>query len=285
MSCRRIILYSRQIGSHTGSKLDAFVADLVYHIKSRGVSVGIAPSDDLSDIGEADAIMSLGGDGTFLEAARWSMKEQVPILGINSGRLGFMAEVDPGRALEAIDRVIDGDYRIAERDVLTLTTDDGVVDYALNEFAVSKCDNASMLTITAKIDGEFLANYWADGLIVATATGSTAYSLSVGGPIAMPASKNFIITPIAPHNLSLRPLVVPNTSEIDLHVEGRGQHILTSMDGRNHVMQNGCNMRITPAPFKVKVITLGWHTFFEAMRDKLMWGADARNPLVEINEP
>ncbi|MCQ2202904.1 MAG: NAD kinase [Bacteroidales bacterium] len=228
---------------------------------------------------EALAMLSVGGDGTFLESARMMMGSGVPILGVNSGRLGFLSDVAQEKVKDAIDDLLSGNYRLGSHDVISLyaNNDREPVDYALNEFAVSKCDNSSMLTIHAYVDGEYLSTYWADGLIVATATGSTAYSLSVGGPIVYPSTPDLIITPIAPHNLNVRPLIIPSSSVIQLRIEGRGPNILTSLDGRNHVMENNCQLRIAKAPFDVKVVQLRGHSFFATLRGKLMWGADMRN--------
>ncbi len=248
-------------------KLDITFADVAEQIDG-------VPSDV-----EALAVCSVGGDGTFLEAARMMMGSDVPILGINNGRLGFLSDVAEQNIPEAIDNLLSGNYRLGSLDVISLYANDErtPIDYALNEFAVNKCDNASMLTIHAYVDGEYLTTYWADGLIIATATGSTAYSLSVGGPIVCPSTPNLIITPVAPHNLNVRPLIVPSGSVIQLRMEGRGPNILTSLDGRNHVMENGCRLRIAKAPFSVRVVQLQGHSFFATLRDKLMWGADTRN--------
>lgn len=247
-----------------------------------GVSFGPGvESVDLTADNKIDAlaVLSIGGDGTFLEAARLMMGSDVPILGVNRGRLGFLSDVAQQKVNDAIDSLLAGDYRLGSHDVISLYANGGrePIDYALNEFAVSKCDNSSMLTLQAYVDGEYLATYWADGLIIATATGSTAYSMSVGGPIVYPSTQNLIITPIAPHNLNVRPLIVPNSVVIQLRVEGRGPNILMSLDGRNHVFENGCQLRIAKAPFDIKVVQLQNHSFFATLRDKLMWGADMRN--------
>ncbi len=229
--------------------------------------------------GEARAILSIGGDGTFLEAAKMAIGTETPILGINRGRLGFLSDVPDTSVAEAIDAIIAGNYRTANLDVISLYINDNrePTDFAINEFAVSKCDNSSMLTIRATIDGDYLTTYWADGLIIATATGSTAYSMSVGGPIVYPSTPSLIITPIAPHNLTVRPLIVPNTVSINLQIEGRGSNILTSLDGRNHVIDNNCQLRIAKTPVAVKMMQLQGHSFYATLRRKLMWGADSRN--------
>ena len=289
-----VILFSRTVDSEALP----FYGSMMQHLQMRQCRIRVAhelyaklvelgmtmPSDvepvDLqNEKTDALAVLSVGGDGTFLEAARLMMGTDVPILGINRGRLGFLSDVSQQKVNDAIDNLLAGDYRLGHHDVLSLyaNSDREPVDYALNEFAVSKCDNSSMLTIHAYVDGEYLATYWADGLIIATATGSTAYSMSVGGPIVYPSTQNLIITPIAPHNLNVRPLIVPNTVVIQLRVEGRGPNILMSLDGRTHVVENGCQLRIAKAPFDTPVVQLRNHSFFATLRDKLMWGADMRN--------
>lgn len=254
-----------------------FYEDMLAHGLSYGGNV--EPFEGQLTTRDAIAVLSIGGDGTFLETAKTVMGSELPVLGVNSGRLGFLSDVAPDKVNEAIDALLSGNYRLESLDVISLYVNSNrtPVGYALNEFAVSKCDNASMLTIHAYIDGDYLTTYWADGLIIATSTGSTAYSLSVGGPIVHPSSRNFVITPIAPHNLNVRPLIVPNTVAVQLRIEGRGANILTSLDGRNHIMENGCQLRIAKTPFDVKNIQFQGHSFFATLREKLMWGADARN--------
>lgn len=289
-----IAIYSRQFDE----KHQTLYERLIQHLASRGCGIiivrhlydrliergivpvnAVRPFDDKLTTDDALALLSVGGDGTFLAAARMVLSSNVPILGINSGRLGFLSDIAQDQIFESIDNILSGNYRLSNIDVISLYANGArePVDYAINEFAVSKCDNASMLTIHAYIDGDYLTTYWADGLIIATSTGSTAYSLSVGGPIVHPASRNFIITPIAPHNLSVRPLIVPNTVAIQLQIDGRGPNILTSLDGRNHIMDNGCQLRIAKTPFDIKSIQLQGHSFFATLREKLMWGADTRN--------
>ncbi len=294
MTDNAVILYSRSADNRNAQLYNT----MLQHLRMRGCRVvvptqlfeqlhqlSIAHADILEKLDtepskvEALAVFSIGGDGTFLEAARLMMGSDVPVLGINNGRLGFLSDVAEQNVPEAIDSVLAGNYRLGSLDVISLYANDErtPIDFALNEFAVSKCDNASMLTIHAYIDGEYLTTYWADGLIIATAAGSTAYSLSVGGPIVCPSTPNLIITPVAPHNLNVRPLIVPSGSVVQLRIEGRGPNILASLDGRNHVMDNGCRLRIAKAPFSVKVVQLQSHSFFASLREKLMWGADMRN--------
>lgn len=256
-----------------GSLYDNFITDGLATAKD------MLPLEPVLTSSSARAMLSVGGDGTFLESAKKALMTDIPILGVNKGRLGFLSDLQSSQIPWAVGELIRGSYRVANLDVLSVYAGDQrePLDYALNEFSVSKCDNSSMLTIHAYIDGDYLTTYWADGLIVATATGSTAYSLSVGGPIAFPSTPSFIITPIAPHNLSIRPIVVPNNVAIKLVVEGRGPKILTSMDGRTHLMENNMQFRIGKSPFSVRRIELEGHSFFATLRDKLMWGADRRN--------
>lgn len=229
--------------------------------------------------GIVDAAFSIGGDGTFLEAVTYVRDSGIPILGINSGRLGFLADTAQHDIEKSLDFFFAGNYRIEQLDLLCMDSchKDLEVNFALNEVAVTKRDSSSMITIHTYIDGEFLNSYWADGLIISTPTGSTAYSLSVGGPLIHPETPNFIITPIAPHNLNVRPLVVSNNSVIDLHIEGRGENVLASLDSRNFVFDKHCRMRIRKAGFQINVIKFPDCSFYSTLRSKLMWGADTRN--------
>lgn len=225
-------------------------------------------------------MFSLGGDGTFLKSFLFAKNGSIPLVGINTGRLGFLSDISREEIESAIIDILEGNIHIDERTVLEL---DFISEkrherqYALNEVTVTKLDSASMINIHTSINDEFLNTYWADGLIVATPTGSTAYSLSVGGPILTPDSENFVISPIAPHNLTVRPMVVPDHHTITLHVEGRGQHFLVSVDSKSEPVYFTESLRIKKAPFKVKTIRLKGHSFFSTLRNKLMWGVDKRN--------
>lgn len=229
--------------------------------------------------GSVDAVLSIGGDGTFLETVTYVRDSAIPILGINSGRLGFLADTSQNEIEKSLEDLFMGNYRIEHLDLLCMEScvPIGGVNFALNEVAITKRDSSSMITIHTYLNDEFLNSYWADGLIVATPTGSTAYSLSVGGPLMHPGSPNFIITAIAPHNLNVRPLVVPNDVVIDLHIEGRGKKILASLDSRNFVFENNCRLRIKKAAFRINVIRFFGCSFYSTLRNKLMWGADKRN--------
>ena len=228
---------------------------------------------------DADMAISIGGDGTFLRTTSAIGKKNIPILGINAGRLGFLADVGEKDLEETFFDIFSGNYRIEYRSQLQLSTEHKEYkgfNYALNEIAILKQDTASMITVHAHINGEYLTSYEADGLIVSTPTGSTAYSLSVGGPVMNPTASNFIITPIAPHTLSSRPLVVTDDCEICLEIESRSNSFLISLDGRSNVFDAGVKLTIKKADFQLKVIKRVGTTFYDTLRTKLMWGVDPR---------
>ncbi|HYQ58749.1 MAG TPA: NAD kinase [Draconibacterium sp.] len=225
-------------------------------------------------------IFSVGGDGTFLQSVLNIRNFDIPVIGLNGGRLGFLADIPNDQVKPALENIFEGNYKVIERVMLKVDFSDREnldFNYALNEMTVLKTDNSSMLNITARINGEFLNNYWADGLIISTPTGSTAYSLSVGGPILTPHSENFVITPMAPHNLTIRPIVVPDNCEIELQVEGRGTHYLTSLDSRSEGVEFSTKIKVKKAGFKLKTLQLPEQSFFNTLRTKLMWGIDRRN--------
>ncbi|SMO58770.1 NAD+ kinase [Saccharicrinis carchari] len=234
-------------------------------------------SEELVDI---DLFISIGGDGTMLKAVTFVRDSGIPIVGINSGRLGFLADIAKESIDSAIDSIFKGDYTYSSLDLLQVNTPNnpfGDMNFALNELAVHRRDTASMISIHTYIDNEFLNSYFADGLIVATAVGSTAYSLSVGGPIIHPKSKSLIISPISSHNLTVRPIVVPNDMNITLKVEGRADKFLVTLDSRSRIVDQGYELNIRKADFCVNVIDLPGINFNSTLRNKLMWGADKRN--------
>ena len=226
------------------------------------------------------SIFSVGGDGTFLHSVLNIRNFEIPIVGVNSGRLGFLADISQDQVKDALTNIFDHNYSVIERSMLQV---DFVgrknldFNFALNEITVQKTDTSSMINILAYYDKELLNNYWADGLIISTPTGSTAYSLSVGGPILTPDSENFVITPLAPHNLAIRPIVVPDNYEIKLKVEGRGPYYLTSLDFRSEAVEFSTIIKIRKANFKLKTLQLPDQAFFNTLRNKLMWGLDRRN--------
>jgi NAD+ kinase len=232
------------------------------------------------ELPQVDVLFSIGGDGTFLEAVTYVRNSGTPIVGINSGRLGFLADISRDELPAALEEIKTGRFKVKDLSLLELTTPAGLIgefNYALNEFAVHKQDSSSMITIHTYLDNEYLNSYWADGLIVSTPTGSTAYSLSVGGPIMHPASQGIIITPIAPHNLTVRPLVVPDHMELTLKVEGRGGKFLASLDSRSVIVDEGTELRIRKAGFSINMVERADQNFYATLRNKLMWGADRRN--------
>jgi len=228
----------------------------------------------------ADFLFSIGGDGTLLKAVTYVRNSEIPILGINTGRLGFISSISAGEIDDAVNDILKNNYQINERTLLELTTDNNLFkdkNFALNEVAVSKKDTSSMIRIDAFVDDEYLNTYWADGLVVSTPTGSTGYSLSCGGPIIMPGTNNIIITPNAPHNLNVRPIVIDDKSVVKLKVEDRDQLALVSLDSRSRAFDSGTELTIKKAKFKIKLVQPQNNSFTSTIRHKLMWGLDKRN--------
>ena len=227
-----------------------------------------------------DIVFSIGGDGTFLESVSFVRDLNIPIVGINSGRLGFLANISQEEIPVALQAINNKKYTLEERTLLELDTNNRAFknfNFALNEITVQKRDSGSMIMIKVYLNGEFVNTYWADGLILSTSTGSTAYSLSLGGPIVMPGSRNFILTPIAPHNLTVRPIVIPENNEITIEVAGRTENFLVSLDYQSEVLEKNSIIKVKAAGFKIKTIRIEGNTFFNTIRDKLMWGFDKRN--------
>ncbi len=233
-------------------------------------------NDLTSDI---DVFISIGGDGTFLETKSLVRDLNIPILGINTGRLGFLALVSQHDISNIVNEIIEGKYTIDQRSMLQLIVDsDEYKGYnvALNDITIQKKDT-TLILIDTYVSGEHLTSYWADGLIIATPTGSTAYSLSVGGPIVSPSLNSIIISPIAPHNLSLRPIVIPDENEIKIKVESRSLNFLVSLDHHSEVISTSVNILIKKAPYKLNIIKPENSSFYDTLRNKLMWGMDKRN--------
>jgi NAD+ kinase len=232
--------------------------------------------DDSFDL---DLILSIGGDGTFLHTAARVNKQNIPILGINTGRLGFLADVSVKDIDETMDELYRNYYKVEERRLLQLHVNGQPFrgyNYALNEIAILKRDTSSMITIHTQLNGEYLTSYQADGLVIATPTGSTAYSMSINGPILIPQCDNLILSPVAPHSLNVRPLVIPDSYTITLGVESRSKTFLVALDGRSEVFPSGIQLSVSIADYTTKVIKRYNHTFYQTLREKLMWGADAR---------
>ena len=228
-----------------------------------------------------DLLISVGGDGTILRAITFVKDLEIPIVGINTGRLGFLATIPMNTVQEAMDEIFEGNYRISKRSLLTIEVDAKNtsldLDFALNEIAVSRKNTTSMISVETWLDNEYLTSYWADGLIVSTPTGSTGYSLSCGGPVIIPESDSLVLTPIAPHNLNARPLVISSDKVIKLKVSGREDQHLVSLDSRINTLENNTSITIQKAPFYIHMIELKEDGFLETLRKKLLWGADPRN--------
>ncbi|MEN9908988.1 MAG: hypothetical protein RLZZ540_2137 [Bacteroidota bacterium] len=229
-----------------------------------------------------DMLLSIGGDGTILRAATLVRDSGIPILGINAGRLGFLATVQKENIDKFLQIVIDKKYTLSKRTLLSLTSNPenealNDINFAMNEVSVSRKDTTSMITIETYLNGEILNSYWADGLIISTPTGSTGYSLSCGGPILTPDVKSLVITPIAPHNLNARPLVIPDETEIMLKVSGREENYLVSLDSRITSVGNESVLTIKKTPFQINMVEIPNETFLKTLRSKLLWGEDKRN--------
>ncbi|MDD6211215.1 MAG: NAD kinase [Bacteroidales bacterium] len=239
---------------------------------------GLIESDDF----DLDIALSIGGDGTFLRTAARIGNKEIPILGINEGRLGFLTDINRNDLEDAVEDIFKNYFRVEERSLLQLCPEGAAqlasYNFALNEVALLKRDTSSMLSIHTYIGEDYLTTYQADGLIVATPTGSTAYSLSVNGPIIMPTVNNLVLSPIAPHSLNVRPLVIPDDCIIKVRVESRSSSFLVALDGRSEVFPAGIEFCISRAPYTTKVIKRYSQTFFKTLSDKLMWGIDSRQP-------
>lgn len=235
---------------------------------------------ETSELEGVDFLISIGGDGTLLDTARIIRDTKIPVLGVNTGRLGFLSNVPPEAFEDALEALINRNYTLDSRSLIEVKSNNqtfGEFPYALNEVALLNRERNSMITIHAYVNDQFMSTYWADGLIVATPTGSTAYSLSCGGPIVMPGSNNVILTPIAPHNLNVRPFVISNSSKVSLRAEGRTSEFMLTLDSRSFTIDNETLLELTTAPFQINLVALEGQNFFYSIRHKLGWGLDKRN--------
>jgi len=265
--------YQRIIHFLQVNKVDLFVYDQFLNalhqaqIDTRNANA-FHSHDDLQNA-QVDLLFSLGGDGTLLDTLGLVRDTTIPVLGINAGRLGFLAGVGREDLEQALTAVLNGQYSLDKRALLAFDSDQtyfGDQPFALNEFTIHKKDN-----------GEYLNTYWADGLIVSTATGSTGYSLSVGGPLVMPTSENFIIAPMSPHNLNVRPLVIPSNSKLRFEISSRSQNFLVSLDSRSKTVDGNVAIEVESAPYFAKLIKIPGDDFLQTLRSKLNWGLDVRN--------
>jgi NAD+ kinase len=291
----RIAIYSRGIENNQHNdmalllkELNAYKAEPVFSqdffnqfysaINIKGKYSTFTSSDDLDE--SIDCLISLGGDGTLLDTVSLVKDKGIPILGINYGRLGFLANIGKEDLHSAIQSLVERTYVLDKRTLIHLDGDIPLfndVPYALNEFTLQKKDSSSMIKIHTYLNGEFLNTYWADGLIVSTPTGSTGYSLSCNGPVVFPDSKSFVITPVAPHNLNIRPIVVPDDNIISFEVEGRTDSYICTLDSRRQVVPKEAQLAVKKENFEINLIRLNENNFLQTLRSKLSWGLDKRN--------
>lgn len=293
----RILLYANFLNQEN----EPYFFEVVDILKNYGVEIGIYKDirnhfiqvnpgviDDYEVIHDYyhlkedpyDFLLSLGGDGTILNATLLVRDVDIPILGINLGRLGYLSSVEKIKINESIKDLLDGSYKIDERTMLQLHSSPELFkdeNFALNDFTIHKRDNSSMITVHTYMNDEFLNTYWADGLIISTQTGSTGYSLSCGGPIMAIGCNNFIITPVAPHNLNVRPIVLSEDVVLRFKVEGRAENFLSTLDSRYEIITAQHEITIKKADFKIKLVDLEKMSYFKTLRNKLMWGKDLRN--------
>ncbi len=236
--------------------------------------------ENKAEMSQMDLMISIGGDGTLLDTVCQVGSLEIPILGLNTGRLGFLATVATDTIEEAINFLAEGNFQLESRTLISLDSSKSLFgrhSFALNEFTIHKRDTSSMITVHTYINGKYLNSYWADGLIIATPTGSTGYSLSCGGPLISPEAKNFVITPVSPHNLNVRPIIVSDESEISFTIEGRSEKFLISLDSRSTSISSEVKLLVKKENFEAKLIKLPNYHFFDTLREKLNWGFDMRN--------
>lgn len=257
---------------------EGFLPELKGRVPLNGSYDTFMGHDDL--VGNIDYLLSLGGDGTLLDTVTLIKGSGIPVLGINVGRLGFLSSVGKEEVKNAIIALESSDFKLDKRDLLHLNSNKPLFEpdnFALNEFTIHKRDTAAMIVIHTFIDGEFLNSFWSDGLIVSTSTGSTAYSLSCGGPIIIPSSKTFVITPVAPHHLNVRPIIVPDSSVLKFELEGRQDSFLCSLDSRHKIIDSSFHLAINKEKFSLNLVRLNESNFLSTLRNKLLWGFDRRN--------
>jgi len=279
-------------------KSTRFTEKLLEYLKIQGIEIWISSAflkqlkfinlksfkiksfDHGTNLKPLNFFFSLGGDGTLLDSITYIEKYEIPVLGINTGRLGFLATISREETEQAIDNLIKENYTIDSRSVIKLVGEKclfGGQDFALNDFTIIKKDTSSMITVHVHVNGQLLNSYWADGVIVSTPTGSTGYSLSCGGPLVHPQSKSFVITPVSPHTLTARPIIVSDDVEITFKVEGRSKKFLISLDSRIETIDASVNLKLRKESFSVKLVQLPGKNYYHTLRQKLNWGLDARN--------
>ncbi len=284
-------------GKHFEPSFSPPISSFIHRLKEQGAEIVVEKSfyelfkqrfhiDEVAtfsgyeEIQGCKFLISIGGDGTVLDTIPLVKDSKIPILGINTGRLGFLSNINVDKVLNAADALIKGDYDLDERSLLEVSSkgiDFKHYNFALNEVTIHKKDTSSMITIHTYLDDTFVNSYWADGLIISTPTGSTAYSLSCGGPIIVPGSQNTVLTPIAPHNLNVRPLVIPNSGKLSLTASGRDESFFLTLDSRSFSVPNQTKVTITKSDFSIFLVNLKEQNFFSTIRNKLLWGIDRRN--------
>ncbi|MCS4433847.1 NAD kinase [Aquiflexum gelatinilyticum] len=254
---------------------------LLKSLKKNGFPTkGLQSINQNDTIKDSDFVISIGGDGTLLDSVCLVGENEIPILGVNTGRLGFLATVAKENIENSIGELISGSYSIESRSLLKLESDIPLfngLNFGLNEFTIHKRDTSSMITVHTYINDLYLNSYWADGLIVATPTGSTGYSLSCGGPLITPGARNFVITPVSPHNLNVRPIIVSDDNEISFKIEGRSEKFLISLDSRSTPIDASVKLKVKKAEFSAKLVKFASYSYFDTLRQKLNWGFDMRN--------
>lgn len=285
-------------GKSTSDEALACISDLVSVLKKREVSLtisrdfksrlvdssvdtsGMEVFDHGDDLSELDFILSMGGDGTMLDTITYTGAYETPVIGINLGRLGFLATTPRDQIEEAVEMLYEDAYSIESRSLIHVDSNIGLFEpfnFGLNEFTIVKKETSSMILVHTYVDGDYLNSYWADGLIVSTPTGSTGYSLSCGGPLVDPKLKNFIITPVSPHNLNVRPIIVSDKSTITFEIEGRSRQFMASLDSRSNSIDDKVELSVKRESFEAKLVRFKKMTYFDTLRHKLNWGVDARN--------
>jgi NAD+ kinase len=291
----KIAIYSRGLEENQHKEINVLLHELVQHdvepvfyqeffnkfysaVDFKSKYSTFSSADDLDDT--VDFMISLGGDGTLLDTVTLVQDKGIPVLGINYGRLGFLANIGKGELQTAVEALVNGKYVIDKRTLIHLDANIplfGDTPYALNECTILKKDSSSMIKIHTYLNGEFLNTYWADGLIVATPTGSTGYSLSCNGPVVFPDSGSFVITPVAPHNLNIRPIIVPDDTIISFEVEGRTDGFLCTLDSRREFVTKEIQLAVRKEAFGINLVRLNENNFLQTLRNKLSWGLDVRN--------
>ncbi len=291
----RIAIYSRGIENNQVQDIELLLKELVKHgvepvfyqdffnqfycaVDLEGSYSTFNSNDDMDS--SIDCLISLGGDGTLLDTVTLVKETGIPVLGVNYGRLGFLANIGRDEIHTAIEALVERKYVLDKRTLLHLDADVPLfndVPYALNEFTLHKSDTSSMIKIHTYLNGEFLNTYWADGLIVSTPTGSTGYSLSCNGPVVFPDSASFVITPVSPHNLNIRPIIVPDNTIVSFEVEGRTENFICSLDSRRELVPKEVQLAVRKEGFGINLIRLNENNFLQTLRNKLSWGLDKRN--------